>query len=223
MSATETQTKFQVTSFDELEPHRTQEGRQTLNVRRKVGIQSFGVGAYATTAADIPVVVEHDETSPAGNQHEELYAVVAGHATFTVDGEEIDAPAGTLVFVADPTVKRGAVAKVEGTRVLAIGGTPGKAWRMSAGEASGDWYGHYEKQEYEQGREILESTLADYPGNAFLHYNIACCESLLGRKDEALENLALAVAAHEPFVALARDDKDFDPIREDSRFAELVA
>ena len=33
--------------------------------------------------------------------HEEVYVVVAGRATFVLDGEEIDAPAGSLVFLRD--------------------------------------------------------------------------------------------------------------------------
>ena len=32
--------------------------------------------------------------------------MMTGHALFTVDGEEIDAPAGTIVFVRDPALLR---------------------------------------------------------------------------------------------------------------------
>ena len=32
--------------------------------------------------------------------------MMTGHAIFTVDGEEIDAPAGTIVFVRDPALLR---------------------------------------------------------------------------------------------------------------------
>ena len=223
MSATAEQTKFQVASLDSLEPYPNQEGRLRMHVRSDLGILGFGINAYGTTAADVPVIREHDETAPWSNGHEELYVVIAGHATFTVDGDEIDAPAGTFVFVSDPTATRGAVAQKKGTRVLAIGGKPGEPYRITAGEAAADWYGHYEEKEYEQGLAILESTLADYPGNPFLYYNMACCESLLGRCDEALEHLKLAIKGHEPFVEMARDDRDFDPVREDSRFAKLVA
>jgi quercetin dioxygenase-like cupin family protein len=219
----QSKTKFQVTSLEALEPHPTQEGRLRLHVRSNLGIMGFGVNAMGATAADVQVIGEHDESSPWSNGHEELYVVVAGHATFTVDGEEIDAPAGTLVFVADRNAKRGAVAREAGTQVLAVGGTPGEPYRISVGEAASDWYAHYEKKEYERALEILEATLADYPDNPFLFYNMACCESLMGRKDEALTHLKKALAAHEPFVELARDDRDLDPVREDPRFEKLVA
>ena len=224
MSATvESKTKFEVASLDSLEPHPQHEGRLRLHVRSTLGIQSFGINAFGATRADVPIVREHDETAPWSNGHEELYVVVAGHATFTVDGEEIDAPAGTLVFVPDRTSTRAAVARKKGTQVLAIGGTPGEAYRISAGEAAGDWFGHYEAKEYEEGLAILEATLVDYPGNPFLYYNIACCESLLGRRDEAVGHLKLAIEGHADFVQMARDDRDFDPVREDPRFEKLVA
>jgi tetratricopeptide (TPR) repeat protein len=220
---TESKAKCRVASLDALEPYPDQEGRLRMQVRRVLGIEGFGVYAHGTTAADVPVIREHDEASPWSNGQEALFVVVAGHATFTVDGEEIDAPAGTLVFVPDQTAKRGAVAREAGTQVLAIGGTPGVPYRPSAGEAAYEWYAHYQEKDYESGLAILESTLADYPENPWLYYNIACCESLLGRRDEALEHLGLAVATYEPFIEQARDDCDFDPVREDARFEKLVA
>jgi hypothetical protein len=74
---------------------------------------------------------EHDETEDlAGTQrHQELYVVLEGRATFTVDGEDVDAAAGTLVFLEDPAARRAAVAAEDGTTVLAIGGPVGEAYR----------------------------------------------------------------------------------------------
>jgi tetratricopeptide (TPR) repeat protein len=224
VSAAEVQTKktaFEVTSLEVLEPYPQHEGLLRLRVRSALGIQSFGVNAYGTTEPGVTVIGEHDETAPWSNGQEELYVVVAGHATFTVDGEEIDAPAGTLVFVSDRNARRGAVGLEAGTRVLAIGGTPGAPYRISAGEAAQAWYPHYEAKEFEQALGVLEATFADYPGNAFLLYNTACCESLLGRRDDALEHLRLAVEGHPAFLENARDDADLDPIRDDPRYAGL--
>ena len=99
-------------------------------VRRELGVTSFGINAYTAAGAGDEVVEDHTE-GPSG--HEEIYAVVSGHATFTVDGEEIDAPAGTLVFLDDPTQRRAARAVEAGTTVLAIGGKPG-AHEISAWE-----------------------------------------------------------------------------------------
>ena len=61
---------------------------------------------------------EHDESASGAP---ELFYVASGHATFSVDGDEVDAPAGTCVWVKDAAAKRGATAKVDGTLVLAVG------------------------------------------------------------------------------------------------------
>lgn len=80
----------------------------------------------------------------------------------------------------------------------------------------------YEAGEYaeaaDRGRELLEA----YPQNGRLLYNVACCESLARRTDDALEHLGRAIETSDTVRALARDDSDFDPIREDRRFQELV-
>ena len=103
-------------------------------LRRHFGIQAFGTNAYVAHAAGDPVVEEHSEADDADAGHEELYLVLAGSATFTVEGENGDAPAGTLVFVADPRATRGAVAHEPGTTVIAFGATPGVAFEISSWE-----------------------------------------------------------------------------------------
>jgi quercetin dioxygenase-like cupin family protein len=70
----------------------------------------------------------HDETK---SGQEELYLVVAGEATFTLDGETYDAPAVTVVAVPDPAVVRGATAKTADTAVVALGGEAREAFRSS--------------------------------------------------------------------------------------------
>ena len=91
-------------------------------MRKHFGITAFGINAYTATEAGQDVVEEHTEERLG---HEELYVVVAGRATFVLDGEEKDVPAGSLVFLRDPEVKRYARAEEPGTTVLAIGGKPG--------------------------------------------------------------------------------------------------
>jgi hypothetical protein len=63
-----------------------------------------------------------------------VYVVLSGRATFTLDGEALDAPAGTLVFIRDVDVRRHARAEEPGTSVLAIGGPRGAAFEPSAWE-----------------------------------------------------------------------------------------
>lgn len=104
-------------------------------IRVSLGIQAFGINAWTSEHADQNIIGEHDEVGPRGGRHEELYYVAEGHAVFTVDGDEIDAPEGTFVFVRDPTVKRKAVAKDERTTILAAGARAGKSSRPRSGSA----------------------------------------------------------------------------------------
>jgi tetratricopeptide (TPR) repeat protein len=70
----------------------------------------------------------------------------------------------------------------------------------------------------DKGRELVEA----HPDQAFLLYNVACCESLAGRTDEAVEYLRLAIDRWERFRDMAKEDSDFDPVRDEAGFAELV-
>jgi hypothetical protein len=101
-------------------------------LRHHFGIRAFGVNAWVAGEAGQEVVEDHDELQPEGAAgHEELYAVTAGRATFTIAGERLDAPAGTLVFLKDPGLRRSAVAEEPGTTVIAVGGWPDRAFEPS--------------------------------------------------------------------------------------------
>jgi quercetin dioxygenase-like cupin family protein len=91
-------------------------------VRSAVGGRIVGMGAFTADRAGDEVVEAHRE-SEGGMGHEEIYVVLRGRATFTLDGAELDAPAGTFVRV-EPQVHRHAVAAEDGTAVLALGGPP---------------------------------------------------------------------------------------------------
>ena len=117
-------TKWQVARLDYIE----RRGRD-IPVREHLGIHAFGVNAY-TPGEDGTLINEHDE---AGSGQEELYIVLAGKATFEVDGKAVDAPTGTFVFVR-PESRR----KATGDRtVLAVGATPGEAYQGSTGVRRG--------------------------------------------------------------------------------------
>jgi hypothetical protein len=83
------------------------------------------------------MVEEHHEADDEENQtngHEELFAVMTGHAVFMVDGEEIDAPAGTIVFVRDPALLRAARATADDTAIFMVGGPAGVPYTVSRWE-----------------------------------------------------------------------------------------
>ena len=184
-------------------------------VRRHFGIRAFGVNAYTALAAGEDVVEDHTEV---GNQHQELYVVVSGRALFTVAGEEVEAPAGTLVFIRDPSVRRGAKAVEPGTTVLAVGGKPGEAYEPSAWEHWFVAYAHADRGDDVRALEELTLGLAQRPDHPVLLYHLACFESRLGRKDEALGHLTRALELGDFLRENARSDPDLDPIRDDPRF-----
>jgi tetratricopeptide (TPR) repeat protein len=185
-------------------------------VRRTLGIEAFGINAY-TADADELVVEEHDETGAGAGHHEELYVVLAGRATFTVDGESLDAPAGTLVFLDDPKERRGARAVEDGTTVLAIGGVRGQGFRISPWEFAFAAVPAYEAKRFEEAKALLVRGLEAHPGNTSLLYDLACVEALMGDRAAALEHLNEAVA-NPKLREHAQKDGDLDTIREDPRF-----
>jgi quercetin dioxygenase-like cupin family protein len=157
---------FEVARLDELGAYPVgSEGLQWRPVRRRLDVEAFGVNAYTVAEAGQEVVEHHDEVPQGGGAagHEELYVVLRGRATFTLDGEEVDAPAGTLVFVRDPAVRRGAVAREPETAVLAVGGAPGEPYRVSPWEYAFEAFGYRRTGEYERGLEHLRAGLDRYP------------------------------------------------------------
>jgi len=115
-----------------------------IPLRHRLGVTAFGTNAYRAARAGDIVVEPHDERRPDGEpEQQELYAVVAGAARFTVGGEAFDAPAGTVIFLPDPQTHREATATQDGTIVLAVGAPAGgfsasaweRRWLEHAGEA----------------------------------------------------------------------------------------
>ena len=190
-------------------------------VRRTLGIVAFGIKAYTADAGEL-VVEEHDETGHGAGHHEELYVVVSGHATFTVDGKEIDAPPGTLVFLDEPTERRGAVATVDGTTVLAVGGARGEAYRVSPWEYAFASTPAWSRQDWAEAERLLREGLAAHPGNPSLLYDLACILAQSDRPDEAIDLLRRALDAEPKYRKYAETDTDLDPLRADPRFGEAV-
>jgi tetratricopeptide (TPR) repeat protein len=195
--------------------------RTYLQVRRDLDIGAFGIVAIQADAGK-ELVAERTATGYARDAHEELFVVLEGRATFTVDGKEVDAPRGATVFVRDVDAPRRAVAEEDGTTLLMVSGRRGVAWRPTPGEAMQEFFPHYQAKDYEAALRIAEDILEEYPGNGLVSFNIACMESLLGRGDDALGHLREALEAAPELVEQARTDDDFASLRDDPRFKELV-
>ena len=188
-------------------------------IRYHFGITSFGVNAWTGRDVGDRIINEHDEADDDGE--EELYLVQRGRARFELDAEPVQAPAGTLVFVR-PGVKRTAFAEEPDTTIIAIGGTPGRAYEPTGFELWAPIVPLYNAGEYaaaaDRGQKLIEAN-PEYP---MLLYNVACCESLAGRTADAIEHLRLAIERSDRFRAYAAGDSDFDPAREDPAFKQLV-
>jgi hypothetical protein len=191
-------------------------------VRTQFDIRSFGVNAYVAEEPGVDVIGEHDEVEGGAPQHEELYFVSDGHATFTVDGDEIDAPAGTFVFVREPAAIRKATAREAGTTVLVVGGRPGEAFSPSPWERNAEGLQLYAAGEYEKVVETYERLLAETPGEPRFLYNLACSEAQLGRKEQALGHLRQALEENPHMRESAARDSDFDPIRDEPEFSAIT-
>lgn len=214
--------RFKVTRLDDVEPSRGVEGSEWFRLRRELDIGAFGINAYRAKAGK-RVIEEHDELGSTAGKHEELYLVQDGHATFSVGGEEIEAPAGTLVFVRDPATRRGAIANQDGTTVLVLGGKPGEPYSVSPWERAADAYPFWETKEFEKAKEILREVAEEYPDAGGVLYNLACTECLTGEMDQALEHLRRALELDPKLIEVARTDTDFDAIRDREEFVSLIA
>ncbi|HEY3051397.1 MAG TPA: tetratricopeptide repeat protein [Gaiellaceae bacterium] len=191
-------------------------------VRTHFEIQAFGVNAYVADEPGIEIIEEHDELGERAGRHEELYFVSSGRATFTVNGDAIDAPAGTFVFVRDPAAKRKAVAEEAGTTIVIAGGKPGEAFTPSPWERNAAGLVHFANEDYDKAAETYEQFLDEAPGDAGFLYNLACAESRLGRKEAALRHLRQSVETDPQFKKNAVDDPDFDAIRDDPEFSAIT-
>jgi tetratricopeptide (TPR) repeat protein len=197
-------------------------GPRWAMVRYHFGITSFGVNAYVATEAGQDVIEEHDELGERSGKHEELYFVADGHATFTVNGDQIDAPAGTFVFVRDPAAKRKAVAEEAGTTVLITGGKTGVAFTPSRWERQGPVLAAFAAEDYDKALEELERMQKETPEDATVIFNLACVFARTGRDDEALDHLRRAVELNDDFRGAAQSDPDFESIRGNPEFSAIT-
>jgi mannose-6-phosphate isomerase-like protein (cupin superfamily) len=200
---------WQSVELDEIEPIPVVGGTLLWRpVRRTLGIGAFGINAYVAPNAGEDVVEAHTEKT-----HEEVYLVLSGRATFTLDDETLDAPAGTAVFIRDPAVKRHARAAEAGTSVLAIGGPRDEAYEPSAWEHSFAADRHRASGDYEAMAAEIAKGLEEHPDEPGLLYDLGCAEALGGRHEEALEHVSRALELRPEWADHARKDPDLEEIR----------
>jgi hypothetical protein len=163
---------------------------------------------------------EYTRTSDLGEKRTFHFCPECGATVFYTTEDAADVVAVPIGAFADPSFPAPTVSVYESRRHSWLSLSP--EIRCDAPELWGPLQPLYEAGEYaeavERGRELLEA----HPGYGDLFYNVACCESLAGRSVDALEHLGRAVGASESFRAMARDDADFDPIRSEPAFRNLI-
>jgi hypothetical protein len=184
---------FEVTRLESIPSMAAPDAPAWKPVRDALGIDAFGVDAFTADRAGDTVIAEHAEPEGLGGR-QALYVVLAGAARFRLDGRDVDAPVGTLLFVRDPAVRRQAQALAPGTTVLAVS-TPAAA------------------EPEPEAAEPAAAAPRPHPEAARLHYNLACYAALAGKGDEALQHLCRAVELEPDAAEWARGDADLDRIR----------
>ncbi len=75
---------------------------------------------------------------------------------------------------------------------------------------------------YEEAREQFTNILASYPKADYAFYGLALLDSITGRAQDCLENLARAIELNPRNRLQARADNDFQSMVDDPRFTEML-
>jgi mannose-6-phosphate isomerase-like protein (cupin superfamily) len=207
---------YRIATIDDMQDIPYRQDTHMRPVRHHLGITAFGTNAWTAASEGDRLLPEHQEDEGT----EELYVVLRGRARFEIDGTSTDAPVGTLVFVG-PESTRTAFAEEAGTTVLALGSTVGQPYQAGGWEVWAEFHPAYEAGDYaavvDRARETVEASEYATP-----LYNLACCEALAGRKDDAIGHLRVALERGPNLRDLAKEDTDLNPLREEPAFRELV-
>lgn len=215
-----TDERFAIAQLDELDRHPFGErGLEWRPVRRRFDLRAFGMNAYTSAHAGGEVVEEHEETFLG---HEEVYVVVRGHATFHLDGEDFDAPAGTIVAIKDPSVRRAATAVEPDTFVLAVGGKPGEAFRPSGWESGFAAARLADEGKVDEAVALVERDMETYGETPEFLYQLASLEALAGRREDAVAHLVHALDGAPRLAQSAMISPRFASIRDDDRVSAAL-
>ena len=213
-----TERKWAVVSLDKLEKFPAMGGAPVLMpLRQRLDVRAFGINCW-TAPVGAPVIERHSE--PDGD--EEVYIVIRGRVRFTIDEETFESGPATVVYV-PPDTTREAVAVEPETLIVAIGGKPGEAFEPKSWEDAQIAFARAYARGDDQARAFLAAELARRPDAWQPAYNAAVFEALTGNADAAFEHLASAFAlGPERVRKLAADGADFEALRSDPRWRELM-
>jgi TolB-like protein/DNA-binding winged helix-turn-helix (wHTH) protein len=100
--------------------------------------------------------------------------------------------------------------------------------KVLAAEGHADWIPAFEQEYHRHGYEAANSWIGRKESKEILKHpqpdlwDLANAYILAGMREEAMLTLLRGIPTHEPGLLQIRVDPDFDPIRDDPRYAELV-
>jgi hypothetical protein len=194
-----------------------------LACQRRTG-SAFGMQA-AFTPDQVDVVGRYSTYRRISDEadrkpHDFHFCPDCGSQVFYTEPDEPDLVVVSVGSFADPSFPPPTEAGYDSHRFpwLAV---PETIERDPGAEAWAPVHPLYEAGRYaeaaDRGREVLEAT--PHPR---VFFNVACCESLAGRTTDAIEHLRQAIDLWEGCRAMAEQEPDFDPIRNEPAFQELV-
>lgn len=199
---------YKVLKIDELDRIPVEHGLEWRPIRRRLGVRAFGMNAYTAEKVGDCVVEEHKE----GSGHEEVYVVVSGLARFTIDGEEFDAPAGTIVYLPEPGALRLATSQEEGTTVLAVGGWPDKAFEPSGWEWRFEAEPLSDAGKHDEALAIMDDATEQFGESPEGLFHIARFKARAGRTEEATADIDRALELKPEYRQYAEKDADLAPL-----------
>jgi quercetin dioxygenase-like cupin family protein len=210
---------YTILDLGELEafPYHQRGGQKMLPIERTLDYRAAGINGWTGDPGE-PLVPEHTEDSG----EEELYVVVRGRASFTVDGTHIDAPAGTLIHVLSGET-RAAVSEEAGTIIVVIGGTIGEARKPSGWTSFVIADALRREGRIDEARVAISDPIEMFPDAWEAPYNAACFEALAGDADAAFAYLQQALRLDTQAVrGYAPNDSDLDSLHDDPRWKKVA-
>lgn len=196
---------FRAMPLDALEDVPWKEGLHLRPVRSQLGLRAFGAAGFVGRDPGDIVVEPHTEVE--GRGHQELYVVLRGAARFMLDGETLEAPAGTLVVV-EPHVHREAVATEADTAVLAFGGPP--TFKPAGHEYMARVRGALDRPQ--DALAIAEAGLRELRDSAGAQYAMALATAANGDREAARRWLQRAIARERDLYREARSETLLAPL-----------
>lgn len=120
-----------LTSIEEVEPYggpNAIEGIRFRALRQALGVTSWGMNVLELS----PNCENHPEHSHQSDGHEEVYVVLEGSAVLKSGSDEYTLNRWQMAFVPGERTRK-LIAGSEGATILALGGTPGAAYKPSMG------------------------------------------------------------------------------------------